>query len=102
VISLYTTIIRFDVGYHGAFKCVLASTQTRTVLTFAFVRCNLKMIRHDYPNIHRWLRSLYWNYPAFKDTTNFDHIKGGYYSLKKVNASGVVPKGPLPNIIEIQ
>ncbi|EIN11554.1 hypothetical protein PUNSTDRAFT_62356 [Punctularia strigosozonata HHB-11173 SS5] len=82
-IRLYTTIIRFDVGYHGAFKC------------------NLKTIRHDYPNLHRWVRNLYWNYPAFKDTTNFDHIKGGYYALKKVNPTGVIPRGPVPHILPL-
>jgi len=28
---------------------------------------------------HRWMRKLYWNIPAFKDNTNFDHIKTHYY-----------------------
>lgn len=50
-VQLYTTIVRFDIAYHHNFKC------------------NLKMIRYDYPNLDRWLRNLYWNYPAFKDTT---------------------------------
>ena len=48
---LFTTIVRFDVAYHGNFKC------------------NLGTIRHDYPEIDRWLRNLYWNYPAFRDAT---------------------------------
>ncbi|KAF8194358.1 hypothetical protein K438DRAFT_1906650 [Mycena galopus ATCC 62051] len=26
-----------------------------------------------------WLRKLYWTIPAFKYSTFFDHIKGGYY-----------------------
>jgi putative glutathione S-transferase len=33
------------------------------------------MIRHDYPEINRWLKNLYWKNPAFKDTTEFNHIK---------------------------
>jgi putative glutathione S-transferase len=52
-IRLYTTIVRYDPVYYVHFKC------------------NWGMIRHDYPNIHRWLKNLYWNYPAFKDTTDF-------------------------------
>jgi putative glutathione S-transferase len=61
-IRLYPTIARFDVAYHTIFKC------------------NLKMIRHDYPNIHRWLRTLYWdegdmtNGGAFKKTTKFSAV----------------------------
>lgn len=38
------------------------------------------MIRSDYPAIHLWMRKLYWNIPAFKDTCRFDHIKDGYYT----------------------
>jgi len=56
-IRLYTTMIRFDPVYHGHFKC------------------NYRTIRDGYPLIHRWLQNLYWNYPAFQNTTNFDHIK---------------------------
>ncbi|KAH0596699.1 hypothetical protein MHUMG1_05819 [Metarhizium humberi] len=42
-IRLYTTLARFDVAYHPVFLC------------------DLKMIRHDYPRLHLWLRRLYWN-----------------------------------------
>jgi len=61
-IRLYTTIIRFDVGYHTLF------------------RCNLKMIRHDYPNLHKWLLNLYWDgvpeesRGAFRSTTHFRDV----------------------------
>lgn len=61
-IRLYTTLIRFDVAY------------------FTMFRCNLKMIRHDYPNLYRWLKTVYWdegketNGGAFKKTTAFDHV----------------------------
>lgn len=80
-VRLFTTIIRFDPVYHGHFKC------------------NLGSIRHDYPNINRWLKNLYWNYPAFKDTTNFEHIKTHYYwSHPQINPTRIVPLGPKLNI----
>jgi len=28
------------------------------------------------------------------DTVNIDHIKAGYYSIKALNPSGIVPVGP--------
>ncbi|QRV91617.1 glutathione S-transferase [Ceratobasidium sp. AG-Ba] len=80
-IRLYTTIVRFDPVYHGHFKC------------------NVKSIRHDYPNINRWMKNLYWNEPAFKTTTNFEHIKTHYYwSHTQINPTRIVPVGPHPNI----
>jgi glutathionyl-hydroquinone reductase len=56
-IRLYTTLIRFDVVYVQLF------------------RCNLGMIRYDYPVLHEWLKNLYWNVKGFKETTDFKHIK---------------------------
>jgi len=80
-IRLYTTIVRFDPVYHGHFKC------------------NYRTIRDGYPFIHKWLQNLYWNYPAFKSTTNFEHIKVHYYwSHPHINPTRVVPLGPIPNI----
>ena len=80
-IRLYTTIVRFDPVYHGHFKC------------------NARTIRDGYPHIHQWLQNLYWNYPAFKDTTNFQHIKEHYYwSHPHINPTRIVPLGPVPNI----
>jgi putative glutathione S-transferase len=60
-IRLYPTILRFDVAYHTIFKC------------------NLKMIRHDYPKLHVWLRTLYWDESegtrgAFKSTVDFQAV----------------------------
>lgn len=60
-IRLYPTIARFDVAYYTLF------------------RCNLKMIRHDYPRIDRWYRHLYYDETdetrgAFGKTTNFEHV----------------------------
>lgn len=43
-------------------------------------RCNLKMIRHDYPNIQRWLLHLYYDESpeetkgAFAKTTDFQAV----------------------------
>lgn len=78
-IRLYTTLVRFDVAYFTIFKC------------------NLKMIRHDYPRLHKWLRNLYWdtseetNGGAFRSTTYFVPIKAGYtYTLNQA----VIPAGP--------
>ncbi|KAL0948963.1 hypothetical protein HGRIS_009066 [Hohenbuehelia grisea] len=80
-VRLYVTIIRFDVVYHSCFKC------------------NKTTIRDGYPEIHRWLRQLYWNNEAFKSTTNFDHIKHHYWwSLFMINANRIVPVGPIPSI----
>ena len=80
-IRLYTTIVRFDPVYHGHFKC------------------NARTIRDGYPHIHQWMLNLYWNYPAFKDTTNFQHIKEHYYwSHTHINPSRIVPVGPVPSI----
>ncbi|KAB8346168.1 hypothetical protein FH972_023214 [Carpinus fangiana] len=58
-IRLYPTIVRFDVAYHSTFKC------------------NLGMIRQDYPLLDRWLRTVYWNNEAFKETTVFEPVKLG-------------------------
>lgn len=41
-------------------------------------KCNIRDIRSGYPHLHKWMRDLYWNNPAFKDTTNFLHIKVRY------------------------
>ncbi|KAG8949807.1 S-glutathionyl-(chloro)hydroquinone reductase [Tulasnella sp. 419] len=60
-VRLFTPLIRFDPIYYGIYKC------------------NLGSIRHDYPELNRWMKNLYWNNPAFKETTNFDHSKVTYY-----------------------
>ncbi|KAH7923082.1 hypothetical protein BV22DRAFT_1036761 [Leucogyrophana mollusca] len=80
-IRLFVTIIRFDPVYVGHFKC------------------NIRDIRNGYPAIHTWMRKLYWNNSAFKDTTNFEHIKVHYYwSQTKVNPTRIVAVGPEPDI----
>ncbi|PYH90261.1 ubiquitin-activating enzyme E1 [Aspergillus ellipticus CBS 707.79] len=83
-IRLFTTIIRFDPVYVQHFKC------------------NIRDIRSGYPAIHRWVRKLYWDVPAFKDTTNFEHIKLHYTkSHKQINPFGITPVGPLPDVLPL-
>ncbi|KAJ6543902.1 glutathione S-transferase [Mycena capillaripes] len=80
-VRLWVTIIRFDPVYVGHFKC------------------NFTTIRVGYPEINRWMKALYWKNPAFKDSTNFEHIKTHYYwSHPQINATRIVPVGPIPDI----
>ncbi|MEC9340980.1 MAG: glutathione S-transferase family protein [Pseudomonadota bacterium] len=72
---LFPTLMRFDLAYHGNFKC------------------NARMLK-DYPNLWAYARELY-QYPGIADTVNIDHIKRGYYSIERVNPAGIVPKGPV-------
>lgn len=46
-----------------------------------------KNIRTGYPNIHKYLRNLYWNHPEFKDTTDFENGKKLMYKGKEVPAT---------------
>ena len=73
---LFCTLIRFDVVYHGHFKC------------------NLRRII-DYPNLQGYLMDLYQQ-PGIADTVNFDHIKRHYYMTHtQINPTRIVPIGPL-------
>jgi glutathionyl-hydroquinone reductase len=72
----FTTLVRFDVGYHGAFKC------------------NRRAIE-DYPALRNYLRELYqWEGVAspVADTVLFDQIRRGYYEL--ADKHGIVAVGP--------
>lgn len=81
-VRLFTTIVRFDVVYVQHFKT------------------NLRDIRSGYPYIHAWLRHLYWNFPAFKDSTEFTHIKNHYTkSHTQINPLSITPLGPEPAIL---
>jgi len=83
-VRLYTTIIRFDPVYVQHFKT------------------NIRDIRSGYPNLHKWLRNLYWNHEAFTETTEFTHIKNHYTkSHKQINPFSITPIGPEPNILPI-
>jgi putative glutathione S-transferase len=71
----FCTLIRFDVVYHGHFKC------------------NIRRII-DYPNLQGYLMDLYQQ-PGIAETVNFDHIKRHYYMTQtKINPTRIVPIGP--------
>ncbi|MCR9112288.1 MAG: glutathione S-transferase family protein [Rhodobacteraceae bacterium] len=72
---LFTTLIRFDLVYHGHFKC----NRARIV---------------DYPNLWAYLRELY-QWPGVAGTVDFDHITRHYhYSHDTINPHRIVPVGP--------
>lgn len=73
-IRLFVTLIRFDVAYHGLFKC------------------NLRQLR-DFPALDAYLQRLL-ALPGVRETVSIDHIKQGYYSIKALNPNGIVPAGP--------
>ena len=68
----FTTLVRFDVGYHGAFKC------------------NLRRIE-DYPALRGYLRELY-QWPGIAQTVKLEEIKRNYYAL--TDRHRVYPIGP--------
>ncbi len=74
-VRLFTTLIRFDVAYHGIFKCD----------------------RHriaDYPNLSGYLRDIY-QLPGIAETCDIEAVKRDYYgNLFPLNPGGIVPVGP--------
>ncbi len=73
-IRLFVTLVRFDPAYHGLFKC------------------NLRRIA-DYPALNAYVMRVL-AIPGIRETVNIDHIKRGYYSIKALNPTGIVPIGP--------
>lgn len=73
-IRLFVTLVRFDAAYHGLFKT------------------NKKRIA-DYPNLQSHLESML-AVPGVRETVSIDHIKRGYYSVKALNPTQIVPVGP--------
>jgi glutathionyl-hydroquinone reductase len=72
---LFVTLVRFDVVYHGHFKC------------------NLRRIA-DYPALFGYLKDLYQT-DGIAETVNFDHIKRHYYMTHEdINPTRIVPLGP--------
>lgn len=72
---LFTTLIRFDVVYHGHFKC------------------NIRRIV-DYPQLSNYLRDLY-QVPGVADTVDLESVRQHYYqSHDMVNPTRVVAVGP--------
>ena len=57
-------------------------------------------IRHDYPELNRWMKNLYWKNEAFSSTTDFHHIKVGFelYLMMMTSVSSLAgADGVLPN-----
>ena len=74
-LRLLVTLLRFDLVYHGHFKC------------------NLRRIE-DYPNLAGYVRDL-WQTPGIGETFDPVHAKRHYYeSHPTINPSGIVPVGP--------
>jgi putative glutathione S-transferase len=81
-IRLFVTLVRFDAAYYGLFKC------------------NLKRIA-DYPALSRFLNKML-DVPGVRETVSIDHIKRGYYSIKALNPTQIVPVGPdLPGLAPV-
>jgi glutathionyl-hydroquinone reductase len=78
---LFPTLVRFDVAYFSVF------------------RCNKKRIA-DYKNLSRYLNELY-RVPGIARTVKPRYYVIGYWSIRKVNPSGIIPKGtPAPYLEE--
>ncbi|WP_036481625.1 glutathione S-transferase family protein [Myxosarcina sp. GI1] len=74
-VRLFTTLFRFDIVYHGLFKC------------------NRRRIR-DYDNLGAYLRDLY-QLPGVAATCDLESIKRDYYgNLFPLNPGGIIPAGP--------
>lgn len=74
-VRLFPTLARFDVAYHGAFKC----NKRRLI---------------DYPNLWRYARAIH-AMPRVAGTVRFEVYKRGYYSPSPLrNPLGIVPLGP--------
>lgn len=73
-IRLFVTLVRFDVAYHGLFKC------------------NLKRIA-DHPALAAYVTRIL-DMPGIRETVDIEHIKRGYYSIRALNPTGIVPLGP--------
>lgn len=73
-IRLFVTLARFDAAYFGLFKC------------------NLRRLS-DYPRLSAYTARIV-SLPTVRDTVDLDHIKAGYYSVKALNPSGIIPAGP--------
>ncbi|WP_018991050.1 glutathione S-transferase family protein [Aromatoleum toluclasticum] len=79
-IRAFVTLVRFELAYYSLFKC------------------NLRPLA-AYPAVRAYLVRLL-AIPAFAASVRPDHIKAGYYSIKALNPSGIVPVGPELDYLE--
>jgi putative glutathione S-transferase len=70
---LFPTLVRFDVAYFSLFKC----NKRRIV---------------DYPNLLNYMRELYL-VPGIAATVKSRYYVINYWSIRKVNPTGIIPKG---------
>jgi len=70
---LFPTLVRFDVAYFSLFKC------------------NRNRIA-DFPNLSNYMRELY-QLPAIAATVKPRYYVINYYSIARVNPTGIIPKG---------
>jgi putative glutathione S-transferase len=70
---LFPTLVRFDVAYFSLFKC------------------NRQRIA-DYPNLSNYMRELY-QVPAIAATVKARYYVINYWSIRRVNPTGIIPKG---------
>src|SRR5262245_26003378 len=70
---LLPTLLRFDVAYFSLFKC------------------NRQRVA-DYANLSNYMRELY-AVPGVAATVKPRYYVIGYYSIKKLNPTGIIPKG---------
>jgi putative glutathione S-transferase len=70
---LFPTLVRFDAAYFSLFKC------------------NNRRIA-DYPNLLKYMRELY-QVPGVAATVRPHYYVINYWSIKRVNPTGIIPKG---------
>jgi putative glutathione S-transferase len=70
---LFPTLVRFDLVYVPLFKC------------------NRQRLA-DYPNLSRYMRELY-RVPGVAPTVKPRYYVRGYWSIKELNPTGIIPKG---------
>jgi putative glutathione S-transferase len=70
---LFPTLVRFDVAYFSLFKC------------------NRNRIA-DFPNLSNYMRELY-QIPGVAETVTPRYYVINYYSITRVNPTGIIPKG---------
>jgi len=73
-IRLFVTLVRFDLAYFGLFKC------NRNLLS-------------QMPALRDYMQRVL-ELPGVRDTVSVNHIKTGYYSIRALNPTGIVPAGP--------
>jgi len=74
---LFITLVRFGLSCYGLFKCNRKLLAQMAVLSGYTTRIRA--------------------FPGIDDTVDAKHIKTGYYSVKALNPTGIVPAGPEAN-----